>query len=157
MSGIHSLTVYCSSSRELPPVYYDAGRELGHAIARNGWRLVYGGNRIGLMGVVADAVREAGGKVTGISPRTMVDEGIGDDACDEILVTETMRERKRLLEERGDAFIAMPGGLGTFEEIFEIIVGKQLGFHNKPIVLLNINRYWSPLLELIDRAIEQKF
>jgi uncharacterized protein (TIGR00730 family) len=124
---LRAVTVYCSSSRELPAVYYDAGRELGAGIARNGWRLVYGGNRIGLMGVVADAVRDAGGKVTGISPRLMIDEGIGDDACDQMLVTDTMRERKALLEQHGDAFVALPGGVGTFEELFEILVGRLLG------------------------------
>jgi len=154
---IKAITVYCSSSKSLASVYYDAGRELGRAIAENGWKLVYGGNNIGLMGVLADAVRDGGGKVVGITPKLFCDKGLDDKACDELVVTDGMRDRKAILEERGDAFIAMPGGLGTFEEIFEIIVGKQLGFHNKPIVLLNINDYWSPLLELIDRAIEQNF
>ena len=154
---IKAITVYCSSSKSLASVYYDAGRELGRAIAENGWKLVYGGNNIGLMGVLADAVRDGGGKVVGITPKLFCDKGLDDKACDELVVTDGMRDRKAILEERGDAFIAMPGGLGTFEEIFEIIVGKQLGFHNKPIVLLNINGYWSPLLELIDRAIEQNF
>jgi uncharacterized protein (TIGR00730 family) len=152
-----SVTVYCSSSRDLPSAYYDAGRELGTAIARNDWRLIYGGNRIGLMGVVADAVRDAGGKVTGVSPRMMVDEGIGDEACDEMIVTETMRERKALLEERGDAFIALPGGLGTFEEFFEILVGRLLKYHDKPIVLLNVAGYYDPLLAMIEHGIEQRF
>src|SRR4029079_9571173 len=154
---IKAITVYCSSSKSLASVYYDAGRELGRAIAENGWKLVYGGNNIGLMGVLADAVRDGGGKVVGITPKLFFDQGLDDKACDELVVTDGMRDRKAILEERGEAFIAMPGGLGTFEEIFEIIVGKQLGFHNKPIVLLNINGYWSPLLELIDRAIDQNF
>jgi uncharacterized protein (TIGR00730 family) len=154
---IKAITVYCSSSKSLAPVYYDAGRELGRAIAAKGWKLVYGGNNIGLMGVVADAVRAGGGQVVGITPKLFCDKGLDDKACDELVITDGMRDRKAILEERGDAYIAMPGGLGTFEEIFEIIVGKQLGFHNKPIVLLNVNDYWSPLLELIDRAIEQKF
>jgi uncharacterized protein (TIGR00730 family) len=154
---IRAVTVYCSSSRDLPAAYYDAGRELGAAIARHGWRLVYGGNRIGLMGVVADAVRDGGGKVTGISPRMMVDEGIGDDACDEMIVTATMRERKALLEERGDAFIALPGGLGTFEEFFEILVGRLLEYHDKPIVLLNVAGYYVPLLAMIEHGIEHRF
>jgi len=154
---IKAITVYCSSSKSLASVYYDAGRELGRAIAENGWKLVYGGNNIGLMGVLADAVRDGGGKVVGITPKLFCDKGLDDKACDELVVTDGMRDRKAILEERGEAFIAMPGGLGTFEEIFEIIVGKQLGFHNKPIVLLNIDGYWSPLLELIDRAIDQNF
>lgn len=154
---IKAITVYCSSSEHLAVAYYDAGRELGRAIAANGWRLVYGGNNIGLMGVLADAVRASGGKVVGVTPKLFCDKGMDDKSCEELLVTDGMRDRKAILEERGDAYIAMPGGLGTFEEIFEIIVGKQLGFHNKPIVLLNVNDYWSPLLELLERAIEQKF
>jgi uncharacterized protein (TIGR00730 family) len=157
MSAIRSVTVYCSSSRELPAVYYDAGRALGAALVRNGWRLVYGGNRVGLMGVVADAVRDGGGRVTGVSPRMMVEQGIGDDACDEMIVTENMRDRKSLLEARGDAFLALPGGLGTFEEVFEILVGRLLGFHDKPIVLLNVARYYDPLLAMIEHGIEHRF
>jgi cytokinin riboside 5'-monophosphate phosphoribohydrolase len=154
---INSVTVYCSSSKSLAPIYYDAGRDLGRAIAAQGWTLIYGGNNVGLMGVLAEAVRAGGGKVVGITPKLFCDKGLDDKRCDELVVTDGMRDRKAILEERGDAFIAMPGGLGTFEEIFEIIVGKQLGFHNKPIELLDTNGYWSPLVELIDRAIEQKF
>jgi cytokinin riboside 5'-monophosphate phosphoribohydrolase len=157
IKSIRSVTVYCSSSKAIPQIYLDAGQNLGAAIARNGWRLVYGGNRIGLMGVLADAVRDAGGNVTGISPRMMVNEGIGDDACDEMIITETMRERKALLEERGDAFIALPGGLGTFEEFFEILVGRLLKYHDKPIVLLNVAGYYEPLLTMIEHGIEHRF
>src|SRR3954468_22482985 len=157
MSHLRSITVYCSSSPDLPAVYNEAGQELGEAIARNNWRLVYGGNRIGLMGVVADSVRNAGGKVTGISPRMMVEQGIGDDTCDEMSVTETMRERKALLEQRGDAFIALPGGLGTFEEFFEILVGRMLGYHAKPIVLLDVAGYYDPLIAMIEHGIEHRF
>jgi len=149
--------VFCGSRSGNRAVYADAARQLGQAMVRRGLELVFGGGNIGLMGVLADAVRDGGGKVVGITPKLFCDKGLDDKACDELVVTDGMRDRKAILEERGDAFIAMPGGLGTFEEIFEIIVGKQLGFHNKPIVLLNINGYWSPLLELINRAIDQNF
>lgn len=154
---IHSITVYCSSSKSLPPHYYAAGRELGAAIATQGWKLVYGGNDLGLMKCVADAVRGGGGKVIGITPQLFVDEGCHDPFCEELIVTQTMRERKGLLEERGDAFIAMPGGLGTMEEILEIIVAKVLKFHDKPIVLLNTADYWNPLLEMFASGAEQGF
>jgi cytokinin riboside 5'-monophosphate phosphoribohydrolase len=154
---IHAVTVYCSSSRTIDPVFFDAGEELGAALARNGWALVYGGNHIGLMGVLADAVRAAGGKVIGITPQLMVDKGVADEQADELIVTDSMPHRKQLMEQRGDAFIALPGGLGTFEEIFEIIVGRQLRFHTKPVVLLNIDGYYDPLLQMIEHGIERRF
>lgn len=154
---IHTVTVYCSSSSELAQHYYDAGAELGRAIASNGWKLVYGGNAIGLMKTVADAVRAGGGKVIGITPQLFCDKGLEDRLCDELVITNSMRDRKAILEERGDAYIALPGGLGTFEEIFEIIVGKQLACHNKPIVFLNVAGYWNPMLAMIQSAIDQKF
>jgi uncharacterized protein (TIGR00730 family) len=157
MSLIRSVTVYLSSSSDVDAAYHAAANDLGRAIAAAGWSLVYGGNNIGLMGKLADAARAAGGKVIGITPRLMVDEGIADQACDELVVTDNMRIRKGLLEERGDAFIALPGGLGTFEELFEIIVGRILGYHKKPIVLLNIAGYYDPLLAMIEHGIAQKF
>ncbi len=157
LPGFLAVTVYCSSSNALAPIYYEAGRELGRAIASNGWKLIYGGNCVGLMGELANAVRGAGGQVIGITPQLFIDKGIGDTNCEEFLVAKSMRHRKELMEQRGDAFITMPGGLGTFEEIFEIIVGKQLAYHNKPIVLLNINDYFAPVLEMIDHGVEEKF
>jgi len=157
VSGINSVTVYCSSSRHVASIYFEAATELGTAIAREGWQLVYGGNDCGCMGALADAARAAGGKVVGVTPQLLVDHGIADQQCDELVVTETMRQRKELLEQRGEAFIALPGGLGTLEEIFEILVGRMLGYHSKPIVLLNIAGFYEPLLAMIDRGIEQKF
>jgi uncharacterized protein (TIGR00730 family) len=154
---IHAVTVYCSSSIAIDRAYFIAGRDLGDAIARNGWKLVYGGNNVGLMGVLADSVRAAGGKVIGVTPQLFIDKGLDDKNCDEFIVTSGMRERKATMEVRGDAFIALPGGLGTFEEVFEIIVGKQLALHNKPIVLMNIKGYFNPLLDMIERGIEQRF
>jgi uncharacterized protein (TIGR00730 family) len=155
--SIRSVTVYCSSSRHVPGVYFEAARELGRAIATAGWTLVYGGNCVGCMAALADSAREAGGKVVGITPKLLVEQGIADQVCDELLVTSGMRDRKALMEDRGDAFIALPGGLGTFEEVFEIIVGRMLGFHQKPIVLLNVWGYYDPLLAMIEHGIEQRF
>ena len=157
MQPIRSVTVYCSSSASIGPEYFDAGKSLGAAVARNGWTLVYGGNRIGLMAAVADAARAAGGKVVGVTPQLMLDHGIGDEHCDELIVTAGMRDRKALLEQRGDAFIALPGGLGTFEELFEVLVGRLLGYHNKPIVLLNTAGYFDALLGAIEHGIIQGF
>lgn len=157
MSRIRAVTVYCSSSRHVAAGYFDAARELGRAIAREDWSLVYGGNNIGLMDAVACAAREAGGRVVGITPRLMVDAGIVDRLCTELIVTDDMRQRKGLLESRGDAFVALPGGLGTFEEFFEILVARMLGYHQKPIVVLNVDDYYAPLLAMIEHGIEQRF
>jgi len=157
MSAISAVTVYCSSSKAVASVYFQAARELGAQLAASGWTLVYGGNNVGTMGALADAVRAAGGKVVGITPRLLVDKGIADTKCHELTITEGMRERKQLMEQRGDAFIAMPGGIGTLEEIFEIMVGRHLGFHNKPIVLLNIEGYYGPLLEMLEQGRQAGF
>src|SRR3954451_9994652 len=145
MSGIHAVTVYCSSSDTVPQVYFAAARELALHLARENWKLVYGGNNIGVMGTLANGVRAAGGKVIGVTPRLFIDNGTGDNHCEELIVCDSMRQRKQIMETRGDAFIAFPGGLGTFEELFEIIVAKQLAYHTKPIVLLNIAHYFDPL------------
>ena len=157
MQPIRAVTVYCSSSRHVDGVYTKAAHDLGAAIAARNWILVYGGNHIGCMGTLADAARAAGGKVTGITPQLLLDDGIADEKCDELVVTSGMRERKELLEQRGDAFVTLPGGLGTFEEVFEIIVARMLGYHSKPIVLLNVNGYYAPLLAMIEHGIEQRF
>jgi uncharacterized protein (TIGR00730 family) len=155
--GIQAVTVYCSSSSALAREYFEAGEAAGRALAENGWALVYGGNAVGLMKSVADAARDGGGRVVGLTPKLLVDKGISDALADELVVTNGMRDRKALMEERGDAFLTLPGGLGTFEEIFEIIVGKQLGYHAKPIALLNVAGYFDPLLEMIEHGIERRF
>lgn len=154
---IRAITVYCSSSSHISRVHFDAAAELGRAIAHQGWTLVYGGNAVGLMGHLSNAVRAAGGRVVGITPQSMVDEGIADTRCDELVVTQGIRERKALMETRGDAFLALPGGLGTLEEIVEVIVGRQLGHHIKPVVLLNIDDYYKPLQALIAHGVEHRF
>jgi uncharacterized protein (TIGR00730 family) len=149
---IRSVTVYCSSSRRVPAVYTQAAHELGQAIAAAGWTLVYGGNDTGCMGVLARSARSAGGKVVGVSPRLFLDKGVIDNACDELIITDDMRQRKEAMEKAGDAFIALPGGIGTFEELFEILVGKQLKYHNKPIVILNVENYFAPFVELLEHG-----
>ncbi len=154
---IRNVTVYCSSSRQIDETFMAAGRELGRAIASRGWGLVYGGNRVGMMGELADAARAGGGKVIGITPQLFIDKGVHDALADELIVADGMRHRKAMMEDRGDAFVALPGGLGTFEEIFEIICGKQLGYHIKPIVILNVAGYYDPLLAMIDHGIATKF
>src|SRR4051812_6917559 len=157
MNSIRSVTVYCSSSRSVAAEYFAAADELGREIALAGWDLVYGGNNLGLMDAVACACRSAGGRVIGITPQLMVDEGIADPACAELVATPNMRERKALLEARGDALVALPGGIGTFEEFFEVLVGRMLGYHAKPIVVLNISGYYDPLIQMIEHGIEQRF
>jgi uncharacterized protein (TIGR00730 family) len=157
MIPIRSVTVYCSSSSAVPRVYTDTAAELGRALAKQRWTLIYGGNNIGTMGAMADACRAVGGQVVGVTPQLFIDKGVDDKNCHEFIVTECMRTRKATMEQRGDAFITLPGGLGTFEEIFEIIVGKQLGFHRKPIVLLNVGGYFAPLLAMIEHGIEHRF
>lgn len=154
---LNAVTVYCSSSSSIPAVYLDAGRDLGRAIAGQNWKLVYGGNNVGLMGILADAARAANGKVIGITPQVFIDEGVSDAKCDQFIIADNMRHRKALMEQCGDAFIALPGGLGTLEELFEIIVGRQLGYHTKPIVVLNINGFYDPLLQLIDNGVKENF
>src|SRR2546422_741201 len=111
MSAISAVTVYCSSSNSVPQIYFAAARELATHIARQNWKLVYGGNRIGVMGALSDAVRDAGGTVIGVTPRLFIDNGTGDNHCEELIVCDSMRQRKEIMETRGDALIALPGGL----------------------------------------------
>lgn len=157
MAVVRSVTVFCSSSSRVAPVFAEATAGLGRAIAREGWRLVYGGNAVGMMGVLANACRAAGGRVVGVTPRLFVEKCVHDEACEELIVTACMRERKAKMEALGDAFIALPGGLGTFEEFFEIVCGRQLAYHDKPIVLLNIDGFYDPLLAMIERGLEMSF
>jgi len=152
-----SVTVYCSSSPTVDRKYLDAARRLGEAIAAAGWTLVYGGNFVGSMGALADGARSRGGRVVGITPQHFIDAGCGDADCDELLVAEDMRHRKHLLSLRADAFVALPGGIGTLEELVEILVARQLGFHAKPIVLVDIDGFWQPFLDLLERGREAGF
>jgi len=154
---IRNITVYCASSNRVAPVYRQAAVGLGRAIALRGWGVIYGGDKAGLMGAVAEGAHTAGGRVTGILPQRMHDAGVSNERSHEVVITRDMRHRKEILESRGDAMIALPGGIGTLEEFFEVVVGKQLGFHTKPIVLMNIAGYYTPLLTMIDHGVEHHF
>jgi len=148
-SPIRSVTVYCSSSTAIPRVYFDAASALGAAIAKRKWTLVYGGNFVGLMAAVAQGARDAGGKVVGVTPQLMVDKGLSDGQADELLVTNTMRDRKALMEERGDSFVALPGGLGTFEASMVLMLrlaGIDLPVALSTTLLFRGLSFWLPML-----------
>lgn len=155
------ICVYCSSSDTVDPVFGDLATETGRAIAGSGHDLVYGGTAVGPMGRLADAVRAGRGHVTGVVPRVMVDRGLADDAVDEQVVTDGMRGRKEAMEGAADAFVVLPGGFGTLEELFEMLTMKQLGYHRKAIVLVDCIRdgrsFWAPLLTLFEDLYDQGF
>ena len=130
------ICVYCSSSRDLNPKYYAAGEAIGRGLAERGWGLIYGGGNAGTMGAVARATKEAGGKVVGIIPEFMKKRELAFHAADELVTVDSMRERKRIMAERADAFITLPGGIGTLEEVSEIMVERGLAMHDKPLVRL---------------------
>jgi len=152
-----SICVYCSSSNAIADTYPPVAEHLGRDIARRGHTLVYGGGAVGLMGVLAHAAHEAGGEVVGVIPSKLQDrEGIAYDA-DELIVTETMRERKGLMYDRADAFVMLPGGYGTLEEFMEVLTLKQLGYHECPIVILNVDGFFDPLLSFFEELREGRF
>jgi cytokinin riboside 5'-monophosphate phosphoribohydrolase len=152
------ICVFCSSSNVIDADYLNEARFLGEEMARRGHKLVYGGGDIGSMGMIAHAVQDNGGQVVGVIPHALNEmEGVGYSAADELIVTETMRQRKAVMEENADAFIALPGGLGTLEELLEIITMKQLHYHAKPIVILNTNCYFDPLIALLEHAVNARF
>jgi cytokinin riboside 5'-monophosphate phosphoribohydrolase len=150
-------TVYTSSSDTVDERYREAGRQLARGIGARGDELVYGGTSVGVMGVVAETTRAAGGRVTGVLPQLLVDRGLADEACDEVVVTPDMAGRKQVMIGRADAFVALPGGFGTLEELFEVLTLKQLGYHAKPIVLLDVDGFWDPLLEMFTHLFQQRF
>jgi hypothetical protein len=158
MAVIKSLCVFCGASDAVDPAYRDAATKLGTLMAAAGIELVFGGGRIGLMGLIAAAVVAGGGKVTGVIPRHLHTAEIGSRAAiGELHVVETMHERKALMFARSDAFIVLPGGLGTLDETFEVLTWKQLGLHDKPIVTVDIAGYWTPLIHQINRIVETGF
>ncbi|NTW69973.1 MAG: TIGR00730 family Rossman fold protein [Chlorobiaceae bacterium] len=148
---ISTVTAYCSSSNQAPGEYFTAAEALGRALAKNGIGLVFGGGRVGLMGCIADAVLENGGRVKGIIPRFLEEREVAHYGLSELHVVETMHERKMKLAEWGDAYLVLPGGFGTIDELMEVITWKHLGHHQKPIILLNINGFWEPLLNFFER------
>jgi cytokinin riboside 5'-monophosphate phosphoribohydrolase len=152
-----NLCVFCASSNSVDKVFFEAAREMGAAIAQRGYGLVYGAGTLGLMGTLAQAAHDAGGHVTGIIPGYMQTRGIVSPFIDDLIVTEDMRQRKGLMERKADAFVCLPGGFGTMEEVLEILTLKQVEQHTKPIVLLNVADFFSPLLSLFDHIIGLRF
>ncbi|RYF77024.1 MAG: TIGR00730 family Rossman fold protein [Comamonadaceae bacterium] len=152
-----SICVYCGSRPGIDPIHLEAARVVGHWIGARGAQLVYGGGRTGLMGAVADAAKEAGARVVGVIPQALVDKELANGACDELHVVSTMHERKAMMGERAGAFLALAGGIGTFEELFEIWTWRQLGYHDKPIGILNTARYFDRLLAFLDQSVQDGF
>jgi len=160
MNKIRSICVYCGSSPGRSDVYADTGYALGRSIAEAGLRLIYGGGTRGIMGAVALGAIEAGGKVTGIIPRFLMNKEATEAALgrlDDLIVTEDMHERKHAMFEQSDAFVALPGGIGTLEEIVEVMTWAQLGRHRKPIVFANVEGFWNPMLTLLDHMRAEGF
>jgi uncharacterized protein (TIGR00730 family) len=155
--SVNTVCVYCASSNSIDPAFAAAASELGECLGRAGQRLVFGGVASGLMKAVADSARRHGGELVGVLPQSMADRGIAYPDMNETHVTPDMRSRKEKMDELSDAFIALPGGFGTLEELFESITLKQLGYHNKPIVIVNIHEFYSPLFEMIEHLFTSKF
>lgn len=149
MTEIRSVCVYCGSSDRGPDSHREAARRLGTRLAEYGIRLVFGGGHIGLMGATADAALAAGGEVIGVIPDFLQDLELGHNGCTELIVTDSMHTRKQRMAELADGFAILPGGLGTLDETFEIITWKQLRLHDKPIVVLNVDDYWTPLCAMM--------
>lgn len=153
----HSVCVFCASSNGSDPIFLEAAQALGRAIAERGWRLVYGGADVGLMGAMADAAMAHGGSVTGVIPHSLAVREIAHRGLTELIETGSMHERKAEMARRADAFLVLPGGLGTLDELCEILTWRLLGIHEKPVVLINIAGYWDAFLGLLDGAVAAGF
>ena len=157
MNHIKNVCVYSASSTKIAPVYFAVAEELGHLLASKGINLINGAGSIGLMAATSNAALASGGTVTGVIPQFMVEQGWHHTGLTQLIETETMHERKRLMADMSDGVIALPGGCGTLEELLEIITWKQLGLYLKPIVVLNVDGYFNPLLEMLQKAIDENF
>jgi uncharacterized protein (TIGR00730 family) len=153
-----TICVFCSSSDAVDSIFFETATEMGALISQRNYDLVYGGAQIGLMGALARAAHQNGGKVIGVIPESLRRvQGIAYEAADELVVTRDLRERKAVMEARSDAFVGLPGGFGTLEEILEILTLKQLALHAKPIVLVNTNGFYDPLIQLFERIYQERF
>jgi uncharacterized protein (TIGR00730 family) len=155
--ALSSICVFCGSNAGADPAYLAAADTVGRQLAQRGIRVVYGGGRVGMMGAVADAARAAGGEVVGVIPQQIFDLEIGHTGLDDLRVVGSMHERKALMAELADAFVALPGGIGTLEELFEVYTWAQLGIHAKPLGLLDVAGYYEPLAAFLDHAVAQRF
>jgi uncharacterized protein (TIGR00730 family) len=157
VKDLRSVTVYCGSNPGADAAYAEATRALARLVAGKGMRVVYGGGHVGLMGVLADAAMEAGGEVVGVMPQALIDREIGHRGLTDLRVVASMHERKALMAELGDAFIALPGGIGTLEELIEVYTWSQLGIHRKPLGVLNVNGYYDGLAAFLDDMVDARF
>jgi uncharacterized protein (TIGR00730 family) len=156
-AALQNITVYCASSDYVSPHFHDAAEQLGRRLAAEGLTLVYGAGSVGLMGVLARAVQAGGGQVIGVITQRLITAEQLHRGCDETVIVDTMRERKAIMGQRGDAVVVLPGGVGTLEEFFEILVGRLVGEHTMPIALVNIDGYFDPLLAMFDHAVAERF
>jgi uncharacterized protein (TIGR00730 family) len=152
-----AVCVYCGSSFGTKPVYAEAARSFGRALVEADLALVYGGGKVGLMGTIADAVMAAGGRAIGVIPELLVSKEVGHNGLTELHVVPDMHHRKKMMADLSDAFVAMPGGVGTFEELFEVYTWAQLGYHQKPVALLNIDGYYDPLISMLTHTVDEGF
>ncbi|MGQ2979207.1 MAG: TIGR00730 family Rossman fold protein [Polaromonas sp.] len=157
MTPAFSLCVYCGSRPGVEPGFADTARAVGTWIGEHGGQLVYGGGRNGLMGIVADATLAAGGRVIGVIPKALVEKEWAHTGCTELHIVDTMHERKRIMAEHADAFLSLPGGIGTLEEFFEVWTWRQLGYHAKPVGLLDLNGYYTELLAFLASSVKSGF
>jgi uncharacterized protein (TIGR00730 family) len=153
----NNICIYCGSAVGIKTEYCDSARRVGQALARHGFGLVYGGGRVGLMGIVADAVLAGGGRVIGVIPDPLATKEIAHDGLTELHVVADMHQRKALMAQRANAFLTLPGGIGTFEEFFETLSWSVLGLHQKPLGILNVAGYFDPLLALLNHAVAERF
>ncbi|VBB47332.1 conserved hypothetical protein [uncultured Paludibacter sp.] len=151
------ICVYCASSSKINSIYFETAEKLGKIFADNDIELIYGGGSVGLMGALADTIMNSGGKVTGVIPRFMCEVEWHHNGISELILTETMHERKEKMANLADAVVALPGGCGTIEELMEVITWKQLGIFNKPIVILNVNGYYTHLIAQLEQAVKENF
>lgn len=154
---IKAVCVYCGSSARVKDVYQNSAKELGALLAQENYRTIYGGASVGLMGLLADHALAAGGTVTGIMSRNLVDYEIDHKGLSEIHIVDTMHKRKQMMVDFADAFVVLPGGVGTLDELFEVITWKQIGLHDKPIIIVNINNYWEKMVEMLRAVGEEGF
>lgn len=152
-----SLCVYCGASVGASPVYAEAARQLAKAMVDDNIALVYGGGKVGLMGVIADEVMRLGGEATGVIPQALMDKEVGHGGLTRLHVVKDMHERKAMMAELADGFVAMPGGIGTLEELFEVFTWSQLGLHDKPIGLLNVDRFYDGLISFLQHVVSERF